>query len=137
MAVNRYICSVLDEMRTAVRVGRIDMLVGLIEEAQTLANRMESKLADYKELGYDLDKTKELKADIKKLREQLGDIEDSCEITLEMEDADAGPEDWYICDRGNESRCGSFSSCPHAQPHEKTDNCETEGQSCPPCHVTG
>ena len=40
---NRYICTVLDEMRDCVKTSNFSYLSGLIEEAQSLANRMESR----------------------------------------------------------------------------------------------
>ncbi len=46
---NRYICTVFEEMRTCLETNNFSYLAGLIEEAQTYANRMESKLGDMKE----------------------------------------------------------------------------------------
>lgn len=47
---NRYICDVLEEMRKLVEHGNVSPLRGLIEEAQSLANRMESGLSDKRDL---------------------------------------------------------------------------------------
>jgi hypothetical protein len=77
---SRYVCSVLDEMRTAVKVGRIDMLVGLIEEIQVLVNRMEAKLVDYSDMGYDLRTARELKKSIKAMKETATEIEEKMGI---------------------------------------------------------
>ena len=38
---NRYLCTVLDEMRECVKTLNFSYLLGLIEEVQTLGNRME------------------------------------------------------------------------------------------------
>ena len=46
MYPNRYLCNVLDEMRACIKTLNFSYLAGLIEEAQTMANRMESKLED-------------------------------------------------------------------------------------------
>lgn len=75
MSINRFVCSVLKEMRKAVKVGRIDMLDGLIEEVQTLVNRMESKLEDYSDLGYDLEKGRDFRRKLRVLVKQADEIE--------------------------------------------------------------
>jgi hypothetical protein len=74
---HRYICAVLDEMRTAVRIGRIDMLVGLVEEAQTLVNRMEAKLGEYSDMGYDVRKAKGLRRELQELQDGIEEIENT------------------------------------------------------------
>ena len=58
---NRYICSVLDEMRDCVKTSNFSYLSGLIEEAQSLANRMESRLYEIKDF-------EKLHEDIRKLK---------------------------------------------------------------------
>ena len=64
---NRYICSVLDEMRKCYETRNFAPLLGLIEEAQSLANRMESALSDKSDVKDWTEKRRELKAEIKKL----------------------------------------------------------------------
>ena len=76
---NRYVCDVLKEMRTAIKVGRIDMLAGLIEEVQTMANRMEAKLADYSEIGYDLERGWDFRAKLRCIKEQARNLEKTIE----------------------------------------------------------
>jgi len=76
---HRYVCEVLDEIRTAVKVGRIDMIVGLVEEAQTLVNRMEAKLHDYADVGYNLDEARKLRKTLRELRDQADIIEETLE----------------------------------------------------------
>jgi hypothetical protein len=71
---NRYVCDVLGEIRTCVKVGRVDMIVGLAEELQIMVNRMEAKLADYANMGYHLDEAKELKERLKDLAKKV-DVE--------------------------------------------------------------
>jgi hypothetical protein len=74
---SRYVCEVLKEIRTAVDVGRIDMVRGLVEEIQTLVNRMEAKLMDYADLGYDLDRAKDLNIKLRKFQKMADRIEES------------------------------------------------------------
>ena len=72
---NRYMCDVLEEMRTAVKIGRIDMVHGLIEEAQSMANRMEAKLSDYRDMGYSLDEARKLRKTLRELTDSADMIE--------------------------------------------------------------
>jgi hypothetical protein len=46
MMLNRYICDVFEEMRKLHKTRNYAFLPGLIEEAQTLANRMEAGLRE-------------------------------------------------------------------------------------------
>ena len=50
----RYICSVLDDMRRCVKSLSFGPMKGLIEEAQILANRMETALEAYGDDGWTL-----------------------------------------------------------------------------------
>lgn len=59
---NRTICSVLEAMRDAIKTLNFSYLGSLIEEAQFLANRMESALYDSK----DIKKLMEMRAELKK-----------------------------------------------------------------------
>ena len=69
--LNRYICDVFEEMRKCVETKNFSYLSGLIEEAQTMANRMEAKLYDNREFIYDRDKHKKLKKKIAKLEKKV------------------------------------------------------------------
>jgi hypothetical protein len=62
--LNRYVCDVLEEMRTSVKTLNFAMIPSLIEEVQTMANRMEMALSDLKDL-------KLLKEDIVDKKEEL------------------------------------------------------------------
>lgn len=59
---NRYVCSVLDDMRDCVKTLNFSYLESLIDETQMMVNRMESALGDQKD--YDL-----LNQNIHKLKE--------------------------------------------------------------------
>ena len=70
---NRYICSVLDEMRDCVKTSNFSYLSGLIEEAQSLANRMESRLYEIKDFERLHEDIRKLKAEKKKLEKDNPD----------------------------------------------------------------
>jgi hypothetical protein len=69
---NRYLCSVLDEMRECTKTLNFSYLLGLIEEAQTLGSRMEAKLFEIKDFEH-------LHKDIAKLKKQKKKLEDKIE----------------------------------------------------------
>ena len=74
--VNRYLCSVLDEMRECTKTLNFSYLLGLIEEAQTLANRMEANLYDIKDFERLRDDIAKLKKKKKKLEEKIEELEE-------------------------------------------------------------
>jgi pyrimidine operon attenuation protein/uracil phosphoribosyltransferase len=74
--VNRYLCSVLDEMRECTKTLNFSYLLGLIEEAQTLANRMEANLYDIKDFERLRDDIAKLKKQKKKLVEKIEELEE-------------------------------------------------------------
>ena len=71
--LNRTICEVLDEMRKCDTIKNYAPLLSLIEEAQIMANRMEAKLEDAKDLEYMYEEKKKLKKEIKELRSKRDD----------------------------------------------------------------
>ncbi len=74
--VNRTICSVLDEMRKANETRNYSILLSLIEEVQTLANRMEAALYDYGDVEHMEEAKRELKKELKKLEAEKKTLED-------------------------------------------------------------
>ena len=73
---NRYLCDVLYEMRECNKTLNFSYLLGLSEEAQTLGNRMESKLheiKDYERLHEDI---RDLKKKKKKLEKEVEALEE-------------------------------------------------------------
>jgi hypothetical protein len=70
---NRLLCAVLDEMRDCVKTSNFSYLSGLIEEAQSLGNRMEAHLYDMKDHNRLLDDIKALEKKKKKLKEEVED----------------------------------------------------------------
>lgn len=71
---NRYVCDVLDEMRKLYETRNFSGLLGLIEEVQTLVNRMEAGLRDYKDAGYNEDRIAEIKKELKELRKEKKEL---------------------------------------------------------------
>ena len=73
---NRYLCSILDEMRTTVKTLNFGMLLGLIEEVQTTGNRMEAALEDKQDAGFLRDEIHNLKRERTKLKREIEKLED-------------------------------------------------------------
>jgi|TARA_R100001480_G_scaffold138059_1_gene135123 hypothetical protein len=69
--LNRYICDVLEEMRTSVKTLNFAMIPSLIEEVQTMANRMEMALEDMKDLKSMKDEIHEKKEELKILKKKI------------------------------------------------------------------
>jgi len=66
---NRTLCGVLDEMRKAHKTRNYSYMLGLIEEAQSMGNRMEAGL-------YDKSDFKSLEKRVKNLRTQRDVLRD-------------------------------------------------------------
>lgn len=66
---NRYICSVLDEMRQCHKSRNYSYLKGLIEEAQTHASRMEAAIGDLKDIEDLRERRSDLRAEVKALQQ--------------------------------------------------------------------
>ena len=73
---NRLLCAVLDEMRECVKTTNFSYLPGLIEEAQSLGNRMEAHLYDIKDFNRLNKDIKDLKKKKKKLKEEVEEVEE-------------------------------------------------------------
>lgn len=69
----RYICSVLEDMRTCVKTHNFSMLESLIEEVQVSASRMEAALQDRPE--YHERNRMNIKKEIRELKKQKFDLE--------------------------------------------------------------
>ena len=80
MYLNRTICGVFEEMRSCNETKNYSYLLGLIEEAQSMANKMESKIDSIKNFEDLKNKYKELeerKNDLKKdIKSKGGKVED-------------------------------------------------------------
>ena len=76
MNVNRYICDVLSEMRACTKTMNFSYLLGLIEEAQTLALRMEAKLYEIKDYERLHEEIRALKKKKKALEKKVVELEE-------------------------------------------------------------
>ena len=72
---NRYLCDVLSEMRKCVDTSNFSYLLGLIEEVQTLASRMESRLFEIKDYERLHKEIKDLEKKKKKLEKEVEELE--------------------------------------------------------------
>ena len=73
---NRLLCAVLDEMRECVKTLNFSYLPGLIEESQSLGNRMEAHLYDIKDFNRLHKDIKSLEKKKKKLKEEVEEVEE-------------------------------------------------------------
>ena len=64
---NRVLCDVLEEMRKSLETLNLGYMAGLIEEAQSMANRMEAGLGDKRD-------HKRLLQDIKRLKKKRKEL---------------------------------------------------------------
>ena len=78
MGPNRYVCSVLEEMRELLKkldkhsIGRYKSVQAMmIEEAQTMVNRMEASLYDKSDISKATEKRAELQREVRKLKSDL------------------------------------------------------------------
>lgn len=78
---NRLMCEVLEELRKVYETRNFSYMPGLIEELQSMGNRMEAKLYDYGETEYieeEIEKMKnqkkQLRKDILKLKKEKKDL---------------------------------------------------------------
>ena len=74
--VNRFLCDVLREMRKCVKTSNFSYLLGLIEEAQTLGSRMESRLFEIKDFERLHKEIKALEKKRKKIEEEVEELEE-------------------------------------------------------------
>lgn len=92
---SRYICEIHDDIDKAIKVGRIDLVKGLTEEARVAGKRMEAKLHDYSSMKYDIRRYKSLKEEIRKLQLTKEWIESELELGDQPDDdEDMWPEDF-------------------------------------------
>lgn len=72
--LNRTLCDVLDEMRKCIKTQNYSYLPSLIEEAQSMGNRMESGLADISDLNVIRNRIKKSKKRLKQLEEKIKEV---------------------------------------------------------------
>ena len=71
--INRTLCSVLEDMRTADKNKNYSYFLAMIDEAQYLANRMEASLGDLKDVRALKEERAKLKEEVMKLRKEKKD----------------------------------------------------------------
>ena len=74
MTTNRFMCTVLDEMRMCVKTLNFAYLLSLIEEVQSMGNRMESKLEDINDWNEYGEQLAKLKKEVRALREEKREL---------------------------------------------------------------
>jgi len=82
IGIERYMCDILDEMRSTTKTMNFGGLLGMIEEAQVVANRMEAALTMQKsvhQLHKDIHNLKEAREALKKEVQALLDKRDNLE----------------------------------------------------------
>ncbi len=67
---NRTLCAVLEEMRKAYETRNFSYLIGLVEEAQSMGNRMEARLWDQKDFERAKEDHSRIKAELKELKKE-------------------------------------------------------------------
>jgi len=73
--VNRTLCDVLSEMRKCYKTRNFSSILGLIEEAQSMGNRMEAAIGDKNGIKDMNEKWHKLKKEIKELRKEKEKLE--------------------------------------------------------------
>jgi len=73
---NRLLCDVLDEIRKCDETRNYSYLKGLVEEAQSLGNRMEAKLHDNKDILSANKTLREAKEELKKIQAEIDSLTD-------------------------------------------------------------
>jgi len=73
---NRWLCDVVDEMRQCLKTLRFDIMPGLVEEVQSIGNRMEAAIRDEKEFDTLKDEIHDLKIQKRRLERQVKNLED-------------------------------------------------------------
>ena len=76
---NRTVCGALDDMRKLNETRNYSGLLGLIEEVQIMANRMETGLYDKNDIEAGHKEKNKLKKEIKKLENEIEKLEEKKE----------------------------------------------------------
>ncbi len=74
---NRTLCDVLAEMRKCYETHNYSSLMALVEEAQSMGNRMEAGLGDKRDIQRWTEERAELKEELKKLHEEKDKLKPS------------------------------------------------------------
>ena len=77
---NRFYCTVIDEMRACYKTRNFSIVMGLLEELQSIGNRMEAKCGDISDRNNYLDEVKKLKREIKDLKRKRDKLKRRVEV---------------------------------------------------------
>lgn len=83
---NRTACDVLEEMRKCHKTSNFSYLLGLIEEMQSIATRMEAKLEDFSEIESSHERKKEAEKEAKKVEKKLEELKEELEEKEELKE---------------------------------------------------
>lgn len=72
---NRFVCDVLGEIRVAYKNRSYVLIPGLVEEAQTMVNRMEATLHDKSDVKWEISRLRKLKQERKALEDEIEELE--------------------------------------------------------------
>lgn len=72
---NRTICSVLEEMRKCFETYNFAPMLGLIEEAQSMGNRMESAIYDINDIKRYSEERSRLRKEVAELRKEKKELD--------------------------------------------------------------
>ena len=82
----RYVCEVLEEIRNCYKTYNFSPVLGLVEEVQSMVNRMEGALGEKKDYFYWKDEHTVAKQRGEKLRKKIKKIEDRISELEEQKD---------------------------------------------------
>ena len=68
---NRNLCEVIEEMRMCDKTRNYSYLKGLIEEVQSMGNRMEAVLEDFKDIENSHEQKREAEKELKKIKKEM------------------------------------------------------------------
>ncbi|MBW2559281.1 MAG: hypothetical protein JRE40_00350 [Deltaproteobacteria bacterium] len=74
--INRTLCDVLDELRKCYKTHNYSYMLGLIEEAQSMGNRMEAAIGDLNDIESNREESAKLKKACKALRKEKRALRD-------------------------------------------------------------
>ena len=81
MWLNRTLCDVLKEIRDLDKTRNYSSLLGLIHEAQSMANRMEAALGDNRDYREYREKAKQAHEEYRKIKEKIDKESGDAEIS--------------------------------------------------------
>ena len=84
MYLNRTVCDVLSEMRANYKTRNFANQLGLIEEVQSMANRMEAALQDQKDLQSVRGRVKEVKQELDELEAERDKLDKQVDDLKEL-----------------------------------------------------